>query len=111
MGVQMFAAMRRTGALSLGPEGLTLSDTGAALIGQLGIDLSALPRSRAPMCRECLDWSARQSHLAGRLGRALLARFETLGWMARHPGSRALRVSRNGEIAFNGLFPHKETRP
>lgn len=110
LGVQMFAAMSRQGALSLGREGLVLTHTGAALMGDLGIDLTTLPRSRAPLCRECLDWSARQSHLAGRIGRAMLARFETLGWMVRQPGSRALRVPQNGLIAFNHLFPQEETR-
>ena len=71
----------------------------------LGIDVAALSRGRAPVCRSCLDWSERRTHLAGSLGRALLARFEAEGWARRDPASRAVRFSPDGRRRFDALFP------
>lgn len=99
-GVRMFRAMQARGCFEPAPEGLALTAAGEDFLGGLGLEVKALPPGRAPMCRECLDWSMRQSHLAGRLGRALLSHFETLGWVARVPGSRILRFSRAGADAF-----------
>lgn len=103
-GVRMFRAMQGRGFFATAAEGLALTGAGSAFLRNLGVDPEALPPSRAPMCRECLDWSMRQSHLAGRLGRAMLGRFEALGWMARVPGSRIIRFSRAGETEFRRLF-------
>lgn len=103
-GVQMFRSMCARGHFVVGTETLELSATGAEFVRRLGIDIDALPKSRAPMCRECLDWSMRQSHLAGRLGRAMLGRFETLGWVRRVPDSRVLRISPEGRRRFDSLF-------
>ncbi|MFO1165924.1 MAG: hypothetical protein U1E55_12295 [Paracoccus sp. (in: a-proteobacteria)] len=61
-------------------------------------------RSRAPLCRECLDWSERRSHLAGHLGRAMLARLTGLGWARRDPDSRVIRFSPEGERQFRAMF-------
>src|SRR5882757_8388649 len=35
-----------------------------------GIDMNALSSQRRPICRTCLDWSVRRSHLSGGLGAA-----------------------------------------
>lgn len=104
MGVRMFSSMRRQGHFDFGESGLDLSDAGQALVATLGISAQDMPRSNAPMCRECLDWSVRQSHLAGQLGRAMLARFETLGWAQRVPDTRVVQFSDRGLSEFNALF-------
>lgn len=111
MGVTMFQSMKARGHFATGPEGLCLTDDGTRFASSLGLDLPALARSRAPMCRECLDWSARQSHLAGKLGRAMLARFIELGWASRVPGTRVVRFSDSGTRAFNESFGTVSTLP
>lgn len=102
-GVRMFRTMRAAGAFAPANEGMVLTPAGQALVSGFGIDIETLG-GRAPLCRECLDWSMRQSHLAGRLGRAMLARMEALGWVARVPDSRILRFSRAGQSAFDRRF-------
>jgi len=104
MGVRLYRAMQDRGAFQTSHSGLDLTPQGYDFVRELGLDPDALPPSRAPLCRECLDWSMRQSHLAGRLGRALLSRFEDLGWVARIPDSRILRVSRRGEKEFDRIL-------
>ncbi|WP_050931400.1 ArsR/SmtB family transcription factor [Aestuariivita boseongensis] len=105
MGVQMFQSLVQRDYLLERGEDLKLTPQGSDFMADIGVDLAALEAGRAVLCRSCLDWSERRSHLAGSLGRALLARFETLGWMARDEGSRAIRVSQKGRVAFDGHFP------
>ena len=104
MSTQMFDSLVGTGKLCLDRSGIGLSPEGEALVQELGVDLAALTRQRAPLCRECLDWSERRSHLAGSLGRALLARFEALGWASRDRQSRAVHFTRAGEGRFREIF-------
>lgn len=104
-GIQLFRSLRGTGAFAVTETGLDLTEPGLARMAAFGIDLDKLARNRAPLCRECLDWSARESHLAGKLGRALLTRIETLGWAERVAGTRVVRFSKAGRAAFDTAFP------
>ena len=56
------------------------------------------------MCKACLDWSVRRSHLAGQLGAGLLQRFYDLGWARRLPDSRIVQFSPKGLSAFEAAF-------
>lgn len=105
LGVQMFQSLVQRELLFERGEEVKLTPQGTDFITGIGVDLAALEAGRAVLCRSCLDWSERRSHLAGSLGRALLARFETLGWMARDEGSRAIRVTQKGRAAFDSHFP------
>ena len=105
MGTQMFDSLMAQGHLILDGEELALTNTGAAFAADFEIDIDGLRKARAPLCRECLDWSERRSHLAGSLGRAFLSRFEELAWAKRDQKTRVVTFSRSGTEAFNGLFP------
>lgn len=104
MGTQMFDSLMAKGHLNLNGDDLVLTDAGAAFVAELEIDLDALHQSRVPLCRECLDWSERRSHLAGSLGRAFLSRFEDLSWATRDKKTRVVAFSKNGHAAFENLF-------
>ena len=100
LGVLVYESLARHGALALDADGVALTPGGAALLGRIGIGVAGLPPSRRPFCRTCLDWSERRTHLAGTLGTLMLARFETLGWARRIPGSRVLAFNPAGEAAL-----------
>ncbi|WP_299675451.1 winged helix-turn-helix domain-containing protein [uncultured Roseobacter sp.] len=104
MGTQMFDSMMDNGHIMLDGGDLALTDEGAAFATGFEIDLDALRKARAPLCRECLDWSERRSHLAGSLGRAFLTRFEELSWAKRDQKTRVVAFSRNGAKEFTRLF-------
>jgi ABC-type transport system substrate-binding protein len=80
-----------------------VTDAGIERLGELGIDLDAIP-GRRPRFRSCLDWSERRPHAAGKLGAALAAHVFELGWVERLDGSRALRVTAAGEAGFIEAF-------
>ncbi len=103
MGTTMFESMLARGYLCRVDDAITLTDAGRGFARGF---LQAEPgeRSRAPLCRECLDWSERRSHLAGHLGRAMLARLTGLGWARRDPDSRVIRFSPEGERQFRAMF-------
>ena len=104
-GVQLYQSLLSRGYLAHTPDGLGLSPDGMAFALDFGLTATDLQPGRPALCRECLDWSMRKSHLAGRLGRALLAHMETMGWTARNAASRSLAFSVAGALAFDRAFP------
>lgn len=103
-GIQLHDSLLANRYLLLKNDTLTLSRKGQIFMQEFGIDLDVLKASRSPLCRECLDWSERRSHLAGSLGRALLTQFENMKWVKHDANSRIVRFSAKGESAFNGVF-------
>lgn len=85
----------RPGEIRLGPSA-------ASHFSALGIDVGARPRR--PVCRACLDWSVRRSHLAGTLGAAILDKILAEKWARREKDSRAVVFSPPGKQAFERVF-------
>ncbi|MGE6782337.1 ArsR/SmtB family transcription factor [Ensifer adhaerens] len=104
-GVRMYDSLLAEKQIEISGDDLALTPAGRSRIEALGIDYTALTKSRRPICRTCLDWSERRSHLAGSLGEALLTLFIDKGWAKREANSRAIRFTANGEKAFSELFP------
>lgn len=100
MGTQLYQHFMKAGHLRREPEGLSLTRSGRAFVEDFGIDVDRLALGRTPLCRECLDWSERMSHLAGSLGRAIFNRIEDLGWAERDRATRVVTFSGGGERAF-----------
>ena len=71
-----------------------LTDSGRAVLGDLGIDCS--PAGKRPFVRYCVDWSEQRHHLAGALGARILNRFEDLRWIERRTATRAVTVTESG---------------
>ena len=104
MATRLFDHMTASCHLVMAADGLDLSASGEDFIQQIGIELAPLRSRRSPMCKACLDWSERRSHLAGSLGRALLDKMETLRWVERDMTSRAVRFTPKGMRRFEALM-------
>jgi DNA-binding transcriptional ArsR family regulator len=105
MGVALLEAMVADGRIEDRDGALAVTGAGEAFARDFGIDLAALRGARRPMCKACLDWSVRRSHLAGGLGAALLARIYDLGWARRVEGARVVSFTPQGLASFAGAFP------
>ncbi|MGJ8615693.1 MAG: ArsR/SmtB family transcription factor [Sulfitobacter sp.] len=103
-GIALFQGMLSRGFVFEADADVTLTDKGAVFLSDFGVDLHTLQRSKTPLCRPCLDWSARRSHLAGSVGRALLAQMQNLGWAKRIEGTRIVAFTSKGEAAFEQTF-------
>lgn len=104
MGVQIFQSLVGQGALVENGEDVQITDEGRKFASKFGVDVTALEAARAPMCRSCLDWSERRTHLAGTLGRALLARMIETGWAKRDDDTRVVSFTQKGRAAFEKAF-------
>src|SRR6185437_12799014 len=104
LGVALLDSLTHRGMIAGAGESLVLTAPGETFMTALGLDLAALSRLRRPLCKGCLDWSVRRSHLAGALGAALLDRFYGLGWAMREPGTRIVSFSPRGLEAFREIF-------
>ena len=103
-GVRLYESLEaRHHILAVG-EAVDLTEGGAEFLSAFGIDIERLGQARRPLCRSCLDWSARRTHLAGSLGVALLDRLYDLGWAKRVDGSRIVSFSPQGEKKFLQTF-------
>jgi DNA-binding transcriptional ArsR family regulator len=102
-GVQLIDALLARGWLAEAGGTIILSSAGAAWLASFGIDMAALKRQRRPLCRACLDWSERRTHLGGALGAALFVAMEDKGWIRRTPGSRAVQVTPLGALEMRRL--------
>ena len=101
-GVAMLDALIATGRI-LNVEGsLVMTEAGQAFAREFGV--AVMPGSRRPLCKACLDWSVRRSHMSGVFGAALLARIYDLGWARRMDGSRVVTFSAPGLSAFEKTF-------
>lgn len=103
--VQLFDSMAGRDFLQVRMEAITLSGSGEEFMSDMGIDVAALRAARRPLCRVCLDWSERRSHLSGALGAALLQHILTAGWARRIHDSRGVVFSDAGMGAMAQLFP------
>jgi DNA-binding transcriptional ArsR family regulator len=83
---------------------IRLGTGGAAHFSAIGIDVDEGAKSRRPVCRACLDWSVRRSHLAGRLGAAILDRVLAEKWARREKDSRVVIFSPKGRMEFARMF-------
>jgi DNA-binding transcriptional ArsR family regulator len=110
--VRLLDALRRRRFVRASETAISLTSAGALWAEGLGIDIATLRARRRPLCRPCLDWSERRSHLAGAFGAALFDRFLALRYVSRDPVGRAVVFSRTGLRFVEELgVPMLESRP
>ncbi|MTD40303.1 metalloregulator ArsR/SmtB family transcription factor [Erwinia sp. CPCC 100877] len=77
-------------------EELELTAVGAVFLSEWGIDIEKSRQAKRVFCRKCLDWSEREYHLAGSLGKELTDLFFKKNWITRHGSSRAIKLTQSG---------------
>ena len=109
LAVAMADRMAARGQMVRSPDGGLLTESGAGFLRGLGVDVDAAmtrgARCGGPVfCRPWLDWSERRPHIAGALGGAMCRAWFAQGWLRRREGTRAVAVTRAGELAFGRAF-------
>jgi DNA-binding transcriptional ArsR family regulator len=102
--VAMLDGFLARGILSRDGDRMEIGKAGTGYFKAIGIDPNGLTTSRRPVCRACLDWSVRRSHLAGTLGAAIYDKILAEKWARRDPESRAVIFSPKGKQAFAKTF-------
>ncbi|MDG4890362.1 winged helix-turn-helix domain-containing protein [Mesorhizobium sp. WSM4887] len=81
---------------------IRLSPSAISHFAALGIEIDS--KAKRPICRACLDWSVRRSHLAGALGAAILDKVIVKKWARRDKDSCAVVFSPKGKQEFERVF-------
>jgi len=61
-------------------------------------------KGKRPLCKSCLDWSERRSHLAGHLGQWVLNNALKRGWAKQDLDSRAIQFTTQGLKKFKKQY-------
>lgn len=72
---------------------LIVTEKGLLFFRNWGIEVEKL---QDPLCKDCLDWTERDFHLAGKLGNAIYQTFRDNGWIESHPTDRSVTLSVKG---------------
>ena len=104
LAVAMADRLSALGFIILSDGAAAITEKGHRFFRDFGIDLDGDAQSTRPLCRTCLDWSERRSHLAGRLGAALCQKCLDLGWIKRGKDSRAVTFTPKGIEGFRSTF-------
>ncbi|MDD1793731.1 winged helix-turn-helix domain-containing protein [Enterovibrio sp. ZSDZ42] len=82
----------------------TLTEQGRQFFQSLGADIVELEKQKRPLCKACIDWSERRTHLAGSLGKWLLNDALDKDWLVRIPDSRVVTLTPSGIRAFSKIY-------
>ena len=101
IGVQLAVALQKEGLLRVVGKNYEVTEKGSYWMKDLGIQWRDLREGRRMFAPQCLDFTERQSHVAGALGAALLQRMIELDWIRKTRVPRAVRVTATGRIELN----------
>ncbi len=108
LAIQLMRNLIGTKVIEADGEGFDVTQTGAARLLKLGIDVAILRSKPRRFATVCLDWTERHYHISGALGAALLSRFIDMGWLTKIKDSRVLRKTQAGKRGFDGLLDTQE---
>lgn len=97
LAVRIFDGLADRGLIDVRDDAVQPTKRARAFFTARDIDFDALVHNRRALCRKCLDWSERRSHLGGTLGAAIFAHMLARKWASRMPGSRVVRFAKGGE--------------
>ncbi|CZF86241.1 ArsR/SmtB family transcription factor [Grimontia marina] len=102
--VQLYDSLVAQGLIEDALIEAKLTETGKAFFIDLGADIEAFERQKRPVCKACLDWSERRTHIAGSLGKWILEHLLSQGWAQQLPDSRVIEFTPKGIIRFRQTF-------
>ena len=103
LGVAIADGLVQAGVVQPAEQSFATTAAGRHALEAVGIDVTALARTRRPTTLACLDWSEHRPHLAGALGAALLRRLEAGGGIERLAPGRAVRLLPPGRALLGSL--------
>lgn len=100
IGVQLYISLLQQELILETDNEVSLTESGTLFFHNLGFMHQDFKSSRRPVCKACLDWSERKSHLAGLLGKWILEDALKRKWLNRDPNSRTLMLTDKGRSGF-----------
>ena len=104
LGVDLYTALIHKNWLEEHALQPSLTSRGVEVFESFGFILGQQKKSQRPICKTCLDWSERKSHLAGILGSWILEDCFNKGWARQDLDSRVVTFTPNGIKQFNKRY-------
>ncbi len=97
VGVSVTQSLQDHGFLSLiENKQYEVTPIGKDWFSHIGINISAIKRTKIGLARQCLDWTERRHHLAGPLGTQFMSHLCALDWVRSSSASRAVIITPKG---------------
>src|SRR6187431_410329 len=103
VGVQVVEALETKGYLIKSKDNYLVSEKGWEWFLFFNIIKEDLTNNRRPLTRQCLDWSERRPHLAGKLGAEFLNKMLERKWFKKVQFSRELVITAKGRQELYNL--------
>lgn len=102
IGVALFNSLLKNGFITEDGEVTLLTESGRAYFEEIGVNFEEINRvkSKRPLCKSCLDWSERKSHLSGKLGKWIFDDILANDWANRESDSRVINFNDTGLMCF-----------
>lgn len=104
LGVKITDSLLHNEYLENNEDSFIVTQKGEKFFAELKIDLQEVRKKRRTYISKCLDWSERRHHISGAVGHALLERLLELQWLRRHPDTRAIKITKEGEKNIQNIF-------
>jgi len=104
LGVKITDSLLNNEYLENNEDSFIVTKKGEKFFAELKIDLQEVRKKRRTYISKCLDWSERRHHISGAVGYALLERLLELQWLLRHPDTRAIKITKEGEKNLQNIF-------
>ncbi|AWF83027.1 transcriptional regulator [Microbulbifer sp. A4B17] len=103
-GVLLYEALVANKWLAEQSQQVALTKEGVLFFQNQGAAIDSFKQRKRPVCKSCLDWSERKSHLAGSLGQWVLEDALAKQWAVRRADSRAITFSHKGLLLFSKRY-------
>ena len=104
LGVTLYDSLLNNGFIIESSNGTHLTDQGRLHFQELGVNFDFMKKSKRPICKSCLDWSERRSHLSGALGKWVLGDILKKSWAVQDLDSRAIQFTEVGLAKFYKVY-------
>ena len=81
-----------------------LTEQGKQFFLELGAPITHFESGKRPICKSCLDWSERKSHIAGAIGQWILENIFENGWATRTLDARTITFTESGLKQFRKRY-------
>jgi DNA-binding transcriptional ArsR family regulator len=104
LGVAIADSLIASGCIVLDEDGGDVTDAGAKVLTEFGVDLGLKRSNKRIFCKPCLDWSERRYHIAGHVGAEIQRRCLELSWLVRVNDTRAVQLTTAGQTGLRNAF-------
>ncbi|MCX4026832.1 winged helix-turn-helix transcriptional regulator [Endozoicomonas sp. SM1973] len=108
LGVMLYDSLLANDKITENNDVAALTAGGRTFFGSLGVNFNQFDKAKRPLCKSCLDWSERRSHLAGSIGQWVLTDIFSKGWAIKDLDTRAVQFTQHGLKQFCKLYTLRE---